>query len=344
MTAAPLLQDRPAPEREPDRAGDTLLRVEDLKTYFQLGGRELKAVDGVSFSVKRGEAVGLVGESGSGKTLTCLSIMRLSPNPGARIVGGKILFQDKDLLQLSEGEMRRYRGGRMAMIMQDPQTSLNPLFTVGEQVSEPIRLHLKQRGREVVETALRALRSVRIPQPERRMGQYPHQFSGGMRQRVVAAMGLSTHPELLIADEPTTSLDVTIQAQFLKLIKDLQAERGTSVIWVTHDLGIVAQTCDRVNVMYAGRVVESAGVRKIFKAPQHPYTRALLQSVPVRGTRRERLHQIDGAPPSISERPEGCPFWPRCPSAMSICRQSYPPRTSLGGEDFVHCWAVAGGA
>ena len=332
---------KPGPEAVA-RSSDALLQVEDLKTYFQFGGKPLKAVDGVSISVKRGEAIGLVGESGSGKTLTCLSIMRLSPNPGARIVSGKVLFQGTDLVQLSEKEMQRYRGGRMAMIMQDPQTSLNPLFTVGEQVSEAIRLHLKQRGRQVVETALAALRSVRIPQPERRFAQYPHQFSGGMRQRVVAAMGLSTHPELLIADEPTTSLDVTIQAQFLKLIKDLQSERGTSVIWVTHDLGIVAQTCDRVNVMYAGRVVESAAVRRIFKAPQHPYTRALLQSVPVRNIRRERLYQIDGAPPAVHDRPSGCPFWPRCPSAMSICRQAYPPRTSLGGEDFVHCWAMEG--
>jgi oligopeptide transport system ATP-binding protein len=343
MTAAPMLQDGSSPAVVPASAGEVLLRVEDLKTHFQFGGKPLKAVDGVSFSVNRGEAIGLVGESGSGKTLTCLSIMRLSPNPGARIVGGRVLFQGQDLLKLSERDMRRYRGGRMAMIMQDPQTSLNPLFTVGEQVSEPIRLHLRQRGRKVIESALAALRSVRIPQPERRMGQYPHQFSGGMRQRVVAAMGLSANPELLIADEPTTSLDVTIQAQFVKLIKDLQGERGTSIIWVTHDLGIVAQTCDRVNVMYAGRVVESGPVRRIFKAPLHPYTRALLQSVPVRGVRRSRLYQIDGAPPAISERPEGCPFWPRCPAAMSICRETYPPRTSLGGEDFVHCWAVGGG-
>jgi oligopeptide/dipeptide ABC transporter ATP-binding protein len=182
---------------------------------------------------------------------------------------------------------------------------------------------------------------VRIPQPEHRVTQYPHQFSGGMRQRVVAAMGLTTQPELLIADEPTTSLDVTIQAQFLKLIKDLQVQSGTSVIWVTHDLGIVAQTCDRVNVMYAGRIVESATVRKIFKTPQHPYTKALLASVPIKGVKRERLYQIDGQPPALHARPEGCPFWPRCPSAMDICKQKYPPQTSLGGDDFVHCWAVA---
>ena len=224
------------------------------------------------------------------------------------------------------------------MIMQDPQTSLNPVYTVGDQVSEPIRLHLKERGERVMAKVMEALRAVRMPQPEVRVTQYPHQFSGGMRQRVVAAMGLTTHPELLIADEPTTSLDVTIQAQFVSLIKDLQRESGTSVIWVTHDLGIVAQCCDRVNVMYAGRVVESAEVRKIFKAPQHPYTKALLDSVPVKGKKRKRLYQIDGQPPALDRLPSGCPFWPRCPHVMDVCKEQYPPKTSVGGDDFVHCW------
>ena len=317
---------------------EVLLRVENLETHFFSRHALVKPVDGVSFTVRKGEAVGLVGESGSGKTLTCLSIMRLVPAAGARIAGGKVWFGKTDLLALSEAEMNTYRGGKIAMIMQDPQSSLNPVLTVGEQVAEPVRIHLKERGERVMERVLAALRSVRISQPEIRVEQYPHQFSGGMQQRVVAAMGLTTHPELLIADEPTTSLDVTIQAQFITLIKELQRESGTSVIWVTHDLGLVAQICDRVNVMYAGRIVESATVRKIFKEPRHPYTKALIASVPTVGAKKERLYQIEGQPPAISERPSGCPFWPRCPSAMAVCREAYPPRTSTGGDDFVHCW------
>jgi oligopeptide/dipeptide ABC transporter ATP-binding protein len=264
--------------------------------------------------------------------------MGLTPTPGCEVVAGSVWFDGEDLVKLPERQLRSFRGRRIAMIMQDPQTSLNPVLTIGDQVAEPIRLHLKKVGAALIEAVLAALTAVGIPQPERRLKQYPHQFSGGMRQRVVAAMGLSTHPELLIADEPTTSLDVTIQAQFLKLIRDLQRQSGTSVIWVTHDLGIVAQCCDRVNVMYAGRIVESAGVRKIFKEPQHPYTRALLASVPVKGTRKERLYQIEGQPPSVDQLPEGCPFWPRCSHALDICREQYPPQASKGGDDFVHCW------
>jgi oligopeptide/dipeptide ABC transporter ATP-binding protein len=318
--------------------GDVLLRVEGLKAFFFQRKAVLKAVDGVDFTVRKGEAVGLVGESGSGKTMTCLSLMRLIPGSGARIVEGKIWFDGEDLLSLSEPDMRRYRGRRIAMIMQDPQTSLNPVYTIGEQLAEPIRLHLKERGQAVLERVLEALRAVRVPLPEQRVGQYPHQFSGGMRQRVVAAMGLTTRPDLIIADEPTTSLDVTIQSQFLTLIKELQREHGTSVIWVTHDLGIVAQTCDRVNVMYAGRIVESAEVRRIFKAPRHPYTKALLDSVPIKGVKRRRLYQIEGQPPTLDEMPQGCPFWPRCPSAMDVCRESYPPATATDDGGFVHCW------
>ena len=320
------------------REDTALLRVEGLKTYFFQRSGVLKAVDGVSFTVKEGEVVGLVGESGSGKSMTCLSLMQLVPRPAARIVAGEVWFNDQNLLELTESEMREYRGRRMAMIMQDPQTSLNPVFTIGDQVAEPVKLHLRERGRQVVERVLETLSSVRIPSPESRLKQYPHQFSGGMRQRVVAAMGLSTSPELLIADEPTTSLDVTIQAQFLGLIRELQQKFRTSVIWVTHDLGIVAQMCDRVNVMYAGRIVESSEVRKIYKEPQHPYTRALLDSVPVMGNRRSALYQIEGQPPDLRSIPSGCPFWPRCPSAMDICKEQYLPRFSIGGEDFVHCW------
>ena len=327
-----------AMEANGDKTNSTLLRVEGLKTYFFQRNTVLKAVDGVSFTVGVGEAIGLVGESGSGKTMTCLSLMQLVPKPGARIVEGEVWFRDQNLLSLPEHEMRQYRGRKMAMIMQDPQTSLNPVYTVGNQVAEPVHLHLKQRGQRALERVLESLRAVRIPNPEQRLNQYPHQFSGGMRQRVVAAMGLTTYPELLIADEPTTSLDVTIQAQFLRLIRELQQEKGTSVIWVTHDLGIVAQMCDRVNVMYAGRIVESAPVRKIYKEPQHPYTKALLESVPIMGVKRDRLSQIEGQPPDLRNIPTGCPFWPRCTSAMDICHEEYPPRTSLGGDDFVHCW------
>ena len=318
--------------------GSDLLRVEGLATYFFQRRGVLKAVDGVSFTVKEGEAVGLVGESGCGKTMTCLSIMQLTPQPGSRIVDGEVWFRDQDLLKLPEHELRRYRGNKMAMIMQDPQTSLNPVFTLGDQVAEPVRLHLKRKGRSALQRVLESLNEVRIPSPERRVNQYPHQFSGGMRQRVVAAMGLTAYPELLIADEPTTSLDVTIQAQFLALIKELQQQRGTSVIWITHDLGIVAQMCDRVNVMYAGRVVESASVRKIYKEPQHPYTKALLASVPVMGVKRDRLYQIDGQPPDLRSIPSGCPFRTRCPDAMDICSEQEPPRSSTGGDDYVHCW------
>ena len=325
-------------DRPSSKDNSTLLQVEGLKTYFFQRSGVLKAVDGVSFTVKKGEVVGLVGESGSGKSITCLSLMRLVPRPAARIVEGEVWFGDQNLLELTENEMREYRGRRMAMIMQDPQTSLNPVFTIGDQVAEPVKLHLKERGRQALDRVLETLYSVRIPSPETRLKQYPHQFSGGMRQRVVAAMGLSTNPELLIADEPTTSLDVTIQAQFLGLIRELQREHQTSVIWVTHDLGIVAQMCDRVNVMYAGRIVESSEVHRIYKAPQHPYTRALLDSVPVMGNPRPKLYQIDGQPPDLRSIPSGCPFWPRCPSAMDICKEQYPPQTPLGGDDFVHCW------
>ena len=302
---------------------------EGLKTYFFQRKAVLKAVDGVNFTVRKGEAVGLVGESGSGKTMTCLSIMRLMPGSGARIVEGKVWFGGEDLLSLSEQEMRALPGSAHGHDHAGPaDVAESRSMTVGEQLSEPVRLHLKERGQRVMQRVLEALRAVGVPLPELRVGQYPHQFSGGMRQRVVAAMGLTTRPDLIIADEPTTSLDVTIQSQFVTLIKDLQREHGTSVIWVTHDLGIVAQTCDRVNVMYAGRIVESAGVRRIFKAPRHPYTKALLDSVPVKGVKKRRLYQIEGQPPTLDNLPQGCPFWPRCP-----LRHGCLPREVPAGED-----------
>ena len=337
MKRAPLVNSRAGIETAP------VIEVKDLSVNFALDEGTLKAVDRVSFSIEARQMFGLIGESGCGKTVTAQSLMRLVPQPGARIVEGEIWFKGDNLLDMTEQEMRAYRGHRMAIVMQDPQTSLNPVYTVGEQVAEPVRLHLKERGQQAMARVLDSLRAVRIPRPELRLGQYPHQFSGGMRQRVVAAMGLTTQPELLIADEPTTSLDVTIQAQFLRLIRELQQDSGTSVIWVTHDLGIVAQMCDRVNVMYAGRIVESGRVRQIYKEPQHPYTRALLDSVPLMGARREKLYQIEGQPPDLRSIPEGCPFWPRCPEAMDKCKEQYPPRTSLGGEDFVHCWLTEEG-
>jgi oligopeptide/dipeptide ABC transporter ATP-binding protein len=265
--------------------------------------------------------------------------MRLMPVPSAKIVAGDIWFEGKNLIHESESSMRHIRGGRMAMIMQDPLAALNPVLSIGDQVEEPLRYHLVHSRRARRARALEVLRAVRIPQPNERLGSYPHQFSGGMRQRIVAAMGLGTSPGLIIADEPTTALDVTIQAQFLSLLRDLQAQTGMTLLWVTHDLGVVAQICDRVNVMYAGRIVESGGVRRILKNPLHPYTAALMESVPAIGVKRKRLYQIPGQPPDPMNLPPGCPFYERCPLRMEICRTEYPPATPVGIDGFVHCWA-----
>jgi peptide/nickel transport system ATP-binding protein len=322
---------------------DEVLRVEGLRTHIFLRQGVVKAVDGVSFSVRRGETVGLVGESGSGKTMTLLSIMRVLPVAAARVVGGSIWFDGKDLLKERESAMRTYRGARIALIMQDALTALNPVLTVGDQVSEPLRYHPGSLATSIEERVVNVLQSVRIPNPAERLSQYPHQFSGGMRQRVLAAMALGPSPDLILADEPTTALDVTIQAQFLTLMRRLQRETGTSVLWVTHDLGVVAQTCDRVNVMYAGRIVESGDVRRILRAPKHPYTLALMESVPKLGEKRERLYQIAGQPPDPLELPPGCPFYDRCPLRMEICRTEYPPATPIGSDGHVHCWAVSRG-
>ena len=321
-------------------ATDELLRVVDLKTWIYLRQGIVKAVDGVSFSIRRGESVGLVGESGSGKTMTCLSVMRLMPVPSAHIVGGEVWFGGKDLLAQPESEMRTVRGRQMAMIMQDPLAALNPILNIGEQVGEPLRYHTKLGPKERLKQVIATLGALRIPHPEERLGEYPHQFSGGMRQRIVAAMGISTSPSLIIADEPTTALDVTIQGQFLALMRELREKERLSVLWVTHDLGVVAQVCDRVNVMYAGRIVESGDVRRIFASPAHPYTRSLMASVPVLGNKQKRLYQIEGQPPNLLNLPPGCPFYDRCPLRMDICRDEYPAATPIG-DGFVHCWAVS---
>jgi oligopeptide/dipeptide ABC transporter ATP-binding protein len=314
-----------------------LLKVDDLKAYFFSRRGVAKAVDGVSFSLHSGETLGLVGESGCGKTITSLSIMRLLPQPTGKIVGGSITFDGEDLLQKTEKQMREIRGRKIAMILQDPMTSLNPVFTIGSQVADPIRTH-QSVGRNVRDAVVRILREVRIPSPEIRLREYPHQLSGGMRQRVVGAIALSCQPKLLIADEPTTALDVTIQAQFLKLLKDVQAELNFSLIMITHNLGIVATMCDRVAVVYAGRVVETAPTRELFRAAGHPYTRALLNSLPKLSERVARLSTIEGQPPDLIDRPDGCAFAPRCASAQDRCLGEYPPQVRIGADHTVSCW------
>lgn len=321
-------------------AAEPLLQVKDLKVHIEMpSGLVAKAVDGVSFTINRGESVGLVGESGSGKTMTCLSVIRLYAAPGTKVVGGEIWFDGENLLEKSEPEMRRYRGSRIAMIPQDPLTSLNPVLNIGSQIAEAMTTHLPVSPEVARSRSIEVLEAVRVPGAARRLSQYPHQFSGGTRQRIVAAMGMINKPQLIIADEPTTALDVIMQGQFLKLLRELQRESGMAMLWVTHDLGVVAQTCDRVNVMYAGRIAESGDVRRIFKAPQHPYTVALMASVPGSGPRRDRLYQIEGQPANSFDLPPGCPFYDRCPLKMDKCRAHYPPRTALPDGGYVHCWA-----
>ena len=294
-------------------------------------------MDGVSLVLDERQTLGIVGESGSGKTTLALSILRLLP-PAARIVGGEVRFAGEDLLAKSPGEMRRIRGKRIAMILQDPMASLNPLFTIGDQVSEPVRIHDGARREAARARAEALLRSVRIPAPEQRAREYPHQMSGGMRQRIVGAIALACGPRLLIADEPTTSLDLTIQAQYLRLLKDLQARHALAMIFVTHNLGIVARMCDRVAVMYAGRIVEAGPVRQIFNAPAHPYTRALLDSVPSLLSPRERLTAIEGQPPDLAALPPGCPYHPRCPKVMERCREEDPPEFTVSAGHATRCW------
>jgi oligopeptide/dipeptide ABC transporter ATP-binding protein len=316
-----------------------LLDIKELRTYFvsAKGTRVVKAVDGVSLTLNEGQTLGIVGESGSGKTVTSLSILRLLP-PAARIVGGELWFAGENLLTKSEREMQRVRGSQMTMILQDPLMSLNPLFTIGDQIGEPLRIHRHMRGKPLAERIKELLRGVRIPSPEVRMGEYPHQMSGGMRQRIVGAIGISCEPRLLIADEPTTSLDVTIQAQYLNLLKDIQKRSGLAMIFITHNIGIVAKMCDNVAVMYAGRLVERAPVRTIFNQPAHPYTEALLNAMPKLTDKTERLWSIEGQPPDLANLPPGCPFSPRCPKAEDRCHREVPPEFQLGDQHFTRCW------
>ncbi len=318
-----------------------LLEVKNLQTHFPTRAGLVRAVDGVSFYIDRGELLGLVGESGCGKSITALSIMRLISAPG-KIVGGEIAFDGKNLLKLSDTEMRQIRGDDIAMIFQDPMTSLNPVFTVGEQIAEALRLHRKLSAKAAKAAAIEAMREVSIPDPSRRVDDYPHQLSGGMRQRVMIAMALACDPKLLIADEPTTALDVTIQAQILELLDELRKNRELAVLLITHDLGVVAEVADRVAVMYTGRIVEESGVEDLFAKPKHPYTEGLLRSVPkltsaAAVARAERLETIEGTVPSPTGLPPGCHFAPRCPYRMPRCTEEEIPLYELEGDVKVRC-------
>lgn len=323
-----------------------ILSVDKLQTHFTTEAGVVKAVDGLSFDICPGEMVGLVGESGCGKSATAMSILRLLPSPPARIVEGSITFEGRNLLELGREEIQKIRGRDISMIFQEPMTSLNPVMTVGRQIREVLELHQKMSREEIKTRVIEALSLVRIPNPEQRMNEYPHQMSGGMRQRVMIAMALACRPKVLIADEPTTALDVTIQAQILKLVADLRSRTGTAVLIITHDLGVVAETVDRVIVMYAGRKVEEASVGDLFARPSHPYTIGLMGSVPVLGgrtsaDRRARLAEIPGTVPSLAKKIEGCAFAPRCPKATERCRTQTPPLVTLGEGHRAACWEVA---
>lgn len=311
--------------------------MRDLHTYFFNRWGVTKAVDGVSFSLREGETLGIVGESGCGKTMTALSLLRLIPKPAARIVSGEIILDGEDIVPKSEKEMREVRGRKISMILQDPQTSLNPVFTIGNQLSEALGIHQRSNRKDMINRAIDALKNVKVAAPESRLDDFPHQMSGGMKQRVIGAIAISSSPKLIIADEPTTALDVTIQLQYLRLLKDIQAETGLAIIFITHDFGIVARMCDRVAVMYAGRIVEDAGVRDLFNKPSHPYTQALMASVP-QMDRTDRLFAIEGQPPALYALPEGCRFAERCSHARDICRREYPPKLDIDTDHVTHCW------
>jgi oligopeptide/dipeptide ABC transporter ATP-binding protein len=320
---------------------ENVLEVRNLETHFVLRRGIVKAVDGVSFDLRRGEVLGLVGESGCGKSLTALSIMRLLPKGGARTVGGEVRLGGENILAYTSRQMREIRGRRISMILQDPQTSLNPVFTIGEQLREAIHRRTGGRKAEIMKEAVQALRRVEIAAPEQRIGQYPHQMSGGMKQRVVGAISISGHPQVLIADEPTTALDVTIQLQYLKLLKRLQEETGTAILFITHDFGVVARMCDRVAVMYAGRIVECGPVARVFESPSHPYTQALIASVPKMTGPIGRLTTIEGQPPSLMDLPAGCRFAARCAHADARCRETYPETYTVGADHAANCWRLA---
>jgi oligopeptide transport system ATP-binding protein len=317
----------------------SLLQVKDLRTQFFTQDGVVKAVDGVTFEVGQGETLGIVGESGCGKSITAMSIMRLIPNPPGKIVGGQILFDGEDILKLSEGEMREIRGNKIAMIFQDPMTSLNPVLTVNRQISESLQLHMGMSRGEARKRSIDLLKMVGIPAAESRVDNYPHQFSGGMRQRVMIAMALACNPQLLLADEPTTALDVTIQAQILDIIKRLCLERGTAVVLITHDLGVVAGMTQRVNVMYAGHIVEKASTREVYADPRHPYTLGLLKSIPrMDDARKEKLTPIEGLPPDLVNPPNQCDFAPRCVFVQDICWKERPQLRQVTPDHEIACW------
>jgi oligopeptide/dipeptide ABC transporter ATP-binding protein len=322
-------------------SAEKILSVENLKTYFYTRNGIVKAVDGVSFDINGGESLGLAGESGCGKSITCLSILRLLPQPAGRIVGGRILFKGENLVPKKESEMRRWRGKEIGMILQDPLMSLNPVFTVGDQVGEAFRLDSRKlSGQPLRQKIIDVLSSVNIPSAGDRLNSFPFQFSGGMRQRTVAAISIARSPKLLVADEPTTSLDVTIQDQFLRLLKEMQQQKNMALLLVTHDLGIVAESCDRIAVMYAGRIVETGSVKRVYDNPCHPYTRSLMKSLPRLGSKARRLYQIDGEPPNPAALPPGCSFHPRCPEVMDLCCSQYPPAIEIAGGGYAACWRL----
>jgi len=314
-----------------------MLFIQDLKVYFFSDSRVARALDGVSYEARKGETVCLVGESGCGKTVSALTILRILPQPPGRVMGGKVLFNGQNLLDLDEEEMQKIRGKRIAMIFQEPMTSLNPVFTIEEQIEEAILVHEKVNIEEARQRCIQILRDVGIPSPEERLRDYPHQLSGGQRQRVMIAMALACNPELVIADEPTTALDVTIQAQILNLFRELKQKREMSLLYITHDLGVVANIADRVYVMYAGVIAEQGEVAHIFHHPKHPYTQGLLASLPTRVKRGKTLHSIPGTVPNPAYKPEGCPFHPRCPFAIETCRVQFPEMCDYGGGHLSRC-------
>ncbi len=328
---------------------EPLLKVQGLKTYFFLERGVVKAVDGVDFEIKKGEIFGVVGETGCGKSVTSLSILRLIPSPPGKIVEGEVIFEGENLLKKSKEEMRKIRGTKISMIFQDPHTSLDPVFTVGYQIAESIELHqvIEQHlisAEEVPRKVIEMLKLVKIPDPEHRVVEYPHMFSGGMKQRTMIAMMLSCNPSLLIADEPTTAVDVTIQAQILDLMRELRQKLGMSILIITHNLGVIAEMCDRVAVMYAGNIVEQGDLKTLFKSPKHPYTHALLAAVPKVGTKKGELASIPGMVPSLITPPPGCKFHPRCPYAMDICRKKFPQMVEIGKGQLARCFLYGGGA
>jgi oligopeptide/dipeptide ABC transporter ATP-binding protein len=321
--------------------GQPILEIRDLRTFFASDQGIVRSVNGISLALNAGETLGVVGESGSGKSVTSLSVMRLIPTPPGIYAGGEVLFEGQDLLKLDEGRMRELRGSRLAMIYQEPMTSLNPVYTVGEQIAETVRTHQGLPHRKAFQRAVEMLRLVNIPEPEKRASEFPHQLSGGMRQRVMIAMALSCNPRLLIADEPTTALDVTIQAQILELLKQLRNELGMAIMLITHDLGVVAEMCDRVAVMYAGKLVETAEVEALFDNPLHPYSEGLLACIPRIEDEVEELYVIEGSVPSPVNQPPGCSFAARCPYAFDRCRAEEPPLTEVAPGRSAACFLAA---